>query len=199
MTDLIRKKGRPQKIDWLKSYIRRLRSKYPNQTHKQISKALWYVALDIVRKEREGWTEERVTQEAKQKFPKESTISKYITELDKEKAKRDSKLDRAWSIGLLPEYPQITPEALNKILILWGKGWDLTIREALWVARFSNLCLNLPDLKMYAEGYALNERYGESVDHNLDAEVVKDALVNPHSGPEDIPDDQWKESFKGDE
>ncbi len=91
--------------------------------------------------------------------PAEETLEKLISWA---RNHPDSPLDEPWSLGCLAEV-EIPPEALLAIMQIMRKRLphaelDLTIREAMWIARLHKLFDDLELLDKWASAYAARER-----------------------------------------
>lgn len=155
MAKITKKRGRPA----IKPYIERIIGSMVLDEQKKPQEARMppKVLADKIQKE--------IKQHIKQgdRLPELSTLEKRISAY----AKGEDPRDEPWSIFSLRKYP-IPPEALPTVLNLWVWkreiwGYDLTIREAQWVARLSVLAKNIPvRTLLFVSGiYAINERICE--------------------------------------
>ncbi len=89
-------------------------------------------------------------------------------------------LDMPWHMGTLKDY-ELNPDAIAKIFELKAKlNWEgMTLREAIWVSRFSKLPISLDMLRMQATLYAFGEDESEIAEkelfdtYGLDKDLVK--------------------------
>lgn len=101
--------------------------------------------------------------------------------------KATNPLDEEWHLGTLMQYP-ISPDALAKIIQfkLWaiknhGFDWELSIREALWMARFSALPLAVSKLQVIAMNYAAREQLHELIgdEYEFTSAFDLEAILTP--------------------
>ena len=108
-------------------------------------------------------------------YPALNTMAQRLKKLKDEDAARSDelkRLDEPWSFGSLVEYP-IPPEAIPLVASIYEKclmegnnsiGWNLTIREALWIGRLHKIIELykprhlLPDVKAALAEFLVNNR-----------------------------------------
>ena len=93
-------------------------------------------------------------------FPSLSAVQKVLAKIRKKNTLPPDPKDKPFSLGALVEH-HIPPEALPMVLRVWascngekdGFTWSsgFSIRDALWVSRFSHLYDEIEDLKARAE------------------------------------------------
>jgi len=107
----------------------------PTQIHKELLNTMKETGLD--KKYGSHW-------------PGISVVGKVVREIrtrDSARSPELKSLDEPWTLGSLAEYP-IAPEAIPLVVAIYDKclmegnnseGWNLTIREALWIGRLHKI------------------------------------------------------------
>jgi hypothetical protein len=135
------------------------------ETKNQITK--YVLAPENKGKQREEMANE-LERQLGNRSPSLDTIKKMISKI----RSASNPIDRPWHLGTVMEYP-IPPEGVAKVfsvLCQYGRpplrqkgawGLDITIREALWISRLSELPVPIDFLERQALNYADAERISE--------------------------------------